>query len=211
MLALITPAAPTVFLLSPARLNGRRGELLLKAESSFALSREVQAPAGAEVGAVFSFVSGLYFRGKAAYAEAFGRAPEGLGSAFVISAGGGLLRLDERVTLQRLRGWAAVSIHEGNPHFTAPLQRHASEQLGLHGPETRFVLLGSVASNKYVAPLLEVFGERLLFPGEFAGLGDMSRGSLMLRAVREGRELEYTSVVDAVRSFAGTPRGRARR
>jgi len=158
---------------------------------------------------VFSFVSGLYFRGKATYATAFGRAPAGLSSALVISAGGGLLRLDERITLQRLRGWTSVSIHEANPHFTAPLVRHASEQLDAHAADTRFVLLGSVASNKYVAPLLEVFGERLLFPGEFTGRGDMSRGALLLRAVREERELEYTPVVSAVRSHAA-PSGRRR-
>lgn len=201
----------TVFLLSPARLDGRRGELLLKPESNFALARELRSASGASVGSAFSFVSGLYFRGKAAYAAAFGRAPAGLASAFVISAGGGLLRLDERVTVQRLRGWAAVSVHQANPHFTAPLVRHATEQLEAHAADTRFVLLGSVATDKYVAPLLEVFGERLLFPGDFAGRGDMSRGALMLRAVRDERELDYVSVADAVRTFAVAPRARARR
>jgi hypothetical protein len=186
-----------------------RGALLLKPESSFALARELRSASGAAVGSVFSFVSGLYFRGKATYATAFGSAPPGLASALVISAGGGLLRLDERVTLQRLRGWMQVSIHEANPHFTAPLLRHASEQLDAHAAETRFVLLGSVASNKYVGPLLEVFGERLLFPSEFAGRGDMSRGALLLRAVREERELAYTPVLGAIRSHAA-PSGRRR-
>jgi hypothetical protein len=100
----------------------------------------------------------------------------------------------ERVTLARLNGWARVAIHQDNPHFTAPLMRHAAGLLEAHGPSTRFVLLGSVATHKYVQPLLEVFGDRLLFPSAFEGRGDMSRGSLLLRAVREGRELEYAPI-----------------
>ena len=102
-------------------------------------------------------------------------------------------------TLARLNGWQRVAISEQNPHFTAPLQRHAGMLLDSHDAEARFVLLGSVASHKYVAPLLEVFGERLLFPTTFAGLGDMSRGALMLRAAASGAELEYTPVADARR------------
>ena len=47
---------------------------------------------------------------------------------------------------------------------------------------TQFVLLGSVATDKYVGPLLDVFGDRLYFPATFAGRGDMSRGGLLLRA-----------------------------
>jgi hypothetical protein len=92
-----------------------------------------------------------------------------------------------------------VPISENNPHFTAPLLRHASLLLDRHDAATRFVLLGSVASNKYVAPLLEVFSERLLFPADFAGMGDMSRGALMLRAARDGQELDYAPVAGTVR------------
>jgi hypothetical protein len=199
---------PTVMLLSPARLDGKRAEILVNPEAGFALAKELRSPLGAPLGSVFSFLSGLYFRGKAAYAREFGRAPAGLSGAFVITAGGGLCSLDERVTLERLRGWAKVSVHEDNPHFTAPLQRHASELLDAHGEASRFVLLGSVATNKYVRPLLDVFAERLLFPTEFSGLGDMSRGALLLRAVREKRELSYEPLAEALRS--GARRGKQR-
>jgi hypothetical protein len=150
---------------------------------------------------VFSFVSGLYFRGKVRYANAFGRAPAGTQHAHVITAGGGLYGLDSTVSLQQLRDWQSVSVNEHNPHFTAPLLRQACSLLDSHDAATRFVLLGSVASNKYVAPLLEVFGPRLLFPARFAGLGDMSRGSLMLQAARDGQELEYLPVADGRRNF----------
>jgi hypothetical protein len=33
-----------------------------------------------------------------------------------------------------------------------------------------------------------------MFPSEFAGRGDMSRGALMLRAVRDGVQLKYVPV-----------------
>ncbi len=52
------------------------------------------------------------------------------------------------------------------------------------------MLLGSVATGKYVDPLTEALGDRLRFPGDFVGRGDMSRGGLLLRCVREGRELD---------------------
>jgi hypothetical protein len=186
-------------LLSPAKLSGKRGRLLFDPSAGFALARELRSTEGAPLGDVFSFVSGLYFRGKASYAKVFGRTRNGMPSSLVMSAGGGLCGLDERVDLARLEAWAGVSIHEGNPHFTAPLVRQATELLLAHDEDTRFVLLGSVASNKYVGPLLEVFGERLLFPGEFAGRGDMSRGALLLRAVREQRELAYVPVAEVRR------------
>lgn len=181
-------------LLSPARLDGERARVLFNPDADFPLARAVRSEEGAPLGAVFSFVSGLYFRGKASYARLFARSNNALPSAFVMTAGGGLCPLDEPVTLERLRGWARVSVHEENPHFTAPLFRHASELLDAHGDDARFVLLGSVASKKYVVPLLEIFGERLLFPRDFAGRGDMSRGSLLLRAVRDQRELDYVPV-----------------
>lgn len=189
---MIEPAS--IFLLSPANLSGRRGALLFNPSAQFPLARELRTPQGAALGELFSFVSGLYFRGKLAYARAFGRAPVGQQAAYVISAGGGLCALDERVSLERLQGWAKVSIHHDNPHFTAPLIRHANALLERSAQDTRFVLLGSVASDKYVQPLLDVFGAGLAFPAPFAGLGDMSRGALLLRAVRDRRELSYASV-----------------
>lgn len=165
--------------------------MLLNPDGNARLAQRLRSE-GAPVGEVFSFVSGLYFRGKVAYAKAFADAAKAP-SAYVITAGGGLLELDELVHVERLKAWRDVPISENNPHFTAPLLRHSSQLLDRHG-DARFILLGSVASNKYVAPLLDVFADRLLFPAAFAGLGDMSRGALMLRAVREQRELEYAPV-----------------
>jgi hypothetical protein len=190
----------TIFLLSPANLSGKRGKMIMNPEASFALARTLQSAEGAPLGEVFSFVSGLYFRGKVVYARAFGCAAPGQSSAYVMTAGGGLCALEARVTLRQLRDWQTVAVSERNPHFTAPLVRQACLLLDSHDPGARFVLLGSVASNKYVAPLLEVFGEQLLFPERFTGLGDMSRGALMLQAARDQRELAYLPVARARRT-----------
>jgi hypothetical protein len=183
--------------------------------ADFDLARRLRSPAGAPLGAVFSFVSGLYFRGKAAYAGAFGRTPPEVGAGLVISAGEGLRALDEPVTLDRLRSWAEVPIDADNRRFTDPLVDHAAALERAYGATARFVLLGSIASDKYVRPLTRVFGDHLLFPSDFVGRGDMSRGALMLRAAREGRELCYEPVETAVRhgprapSIAARPRKRA--
>jgi len=166
--------------------------MLLRAGANFELARRLRGP-GAPLAEVFTFVSGLYFRGKVTYARRFGQS-EGTPASFVMTAGGGLCELDETVTLARLEGWQKVTVSERNPHFTAPLQRHAAELLDRHDAQTQFVLLGSVASSKYVAPLREVLGERLFFPERFAGLGDMARGALLLRAVEEGQELAYQPI-----------------
>jgi hypothetical protein len=194
---LVLVIVSTIFLLSPANLSGKRGRMLLNASAEFDLARALRSPAGAPLEQAFSFVSGLYFRGKAEYARRFGRALAGTPSGFVMTAGGGLCSLDETITKTRLEAWQRVAVSEQNPHFTAPLQRHACELLDAHGPSARFVLLGSVATRKYVAPLLEVFGSSLLYPRRFAGLGDMSRGSLLLRAVADGTELDYESLAAA--------------
>lgn len=182
----MSPSA-TLFLVSPANLSGKRGKLLFNPGAKFELAVRVRSPSGAPLGEVFSFVSGLYFRGKLTYARKFGQ-------AFVMTAGGGLMDPEEPVTLARLQGWQQVSVSEHNPHFTAPLVRQVCELADRHDQAARFVLLGSVASRKYVSPLLEALGPRLLFPTRFAGLGDMSRGSLLLKAASDERELDYSPV-----------------
>jgi hypothetical protein len=189
----------TIFLISPANLGGQRARLIFRPEAAFPLAAELRSPAGASLGAVFSFVSGLYFRGKRAYAEAFGRPPPELCGGLVISPCEGLRFLDEAVTLDRLLSWRDVDIDEANPAFTEPLLEHAEALERAYGARTRFVLLGSVATDKYVRPLARVFGDHLLFPPDFVGRGDMSRGALLLRAARDGRELGYRPIEGAER------------
>jgi hypothetical protein len=97
-------------------------------------------------------------------------------------------------------------IAAGEPAYRVPLERDARLLFDHMGTECEVVLLGSVATPKYVEPLLEIFGERLLFPQEFVGRGDMSRGGLMLRCARELRELTYVPVAGAVRHGTRPPK-----
>ncbi len=139
------------------------------------------------------------------YAERFGRPPPGLAGGLVISPGEGLRFLHEPLTIDRLRAWAQVDIDAANPRFTGPLIEHAVALERAHGAATRFVLLGSVATDKYVQPLTRVFGDHLLFPPDFVGRGDMSRGALLLRCAREGRELEYAPIEGSRRHGGRAP------
>ena len=66
---------PRIFLLSPARLDGKRAHLLFHPVTMFPVARALHSTAGAPIGEIFTFLSGLYFRGKLAYAEAFARPP----------------------------------------------------------------------------------------------------------------------------------------
>jgi hypothetical protein len=189
----------TIFLLSPARCGGERGLRLIDGTSDSALTQQLHTESGAPLCDVFAFLSSLYFRGKLTYARAFARPPHALRGVFIITPGAGLLHEGTAVTAAQLRRFANVAVDHRNEHYVAPLLRDARALVARAGDEARFVLLGSIASGKYVEPLLEVFGERVLFPAEFVGRGDMSRGGLLLRAAREGTELGYLPVLGATR------------
>ena len=195
-------AAHTIFLLSPASLGGERATILLRSQAAFPLAVALKSSAGAPVGEVFTFLSGLYFRGKARYASVFARPPRGVPGALVITSGEGLIPLDERVDADRLRALAAIPIDASERRYLEPLLRGALELDARAGARCRVVLLGSIATGKYVEPLHAVFGDRLLFPSDFVGRGDMSRGGLLLRCADAGAELSYVPVVGAVRHGA---------
>jgi len=174
-------AAARVFLLSPAHCGGERARLLFREGADFDLARRVRRPPGAPLGEVFAFLSGLYFRRKLAYAQAFACPPAGVAGVYVITPNEGLRPADDLVDLARLLRRDA---------------RRLAAALTLAG---EVVLLGSVATGKYVDPLAEALGDRLWFPSDFVGRGDMSRGGLLLRCVRDGRELDYVAVAGAER------------
>ena len=188
-----------VFLLSPANCGGERAQLLLSSRAAFPLARRLRAAGGASLGEVMSFVSGLYFRGKLAYAEAFG-------VPLVITPDAGLRPAEAPVTLGMLRASARVDIDAANPRYRRPLEQSARAVASLLKPDDTITLLGSIASDKYVGVLLGIFGERLSFPIDFVGRGDMSRGGLLLRCVRAGRELDYVPVAGASRHGVRPPR-----
>ena len=205
------PILPRVFLLSPANCTGRRAGLITSPDAGFALARQLQSREGAPLGDVFSFVSGLYFRGKLAYARRFARPldpgdPVAAGGVLVMTPNAGLRAADTPVTLQSLRGFAGVEIDVRNAAYRRPLEQAARALLAAIGPDCQVVLLGSIASGKYVDLLLPIFGERLMFPPHFVGRGDMSRGGLMLRCVAAGLELDYAPLAGAARHGQRPPK-----
>ncbi|HEY9226354.1 MAG TPA: hypothetical protein VIP11_06910 [Gemmatimonadaceae bacterium] len=187
----------TIFLLSPARCDGRRAKILLSPKAAFELAERIRTPTGAPIGETFAFLSGLYFRGKLAYAHAFGRHRAGGPSAFVITTDRGLVTTDTQVTRDDLLAFAGVDLATAGERYVAPLERDITRLAA--DATSRFVLLGSIATGKYADALTRVLSDRLLFPIDFVGRGDMSRGGLLLRCVAEGKELEYAPVLGAVR------------
>jgi hypothetical protein len=182
-----------VFLLSPAYCGGRRAGIVLGDNAQFDLACRLR-DGGAPLGEVFAFLSGLYFRGKLAYARAFARPPRGVRRALVITPSRGLRDADEPISTSCLREFAAVPVDVREERYRGPLLRDALKLAKRLADDGEVVLLGSVATEKYIALLLPIFGARLRFPGAFVGRGDMSRGGLLLRCVREGRELDYEPV-----------------
>jgi hypothetical protein len=198
--------ARLVFLLSPAHCGGRRAEILLREEAAFPLAARLRE-SGAPIGEVFSFLSGLYFRGKLAYGREFARprAEEWRG-VLVITPGWGLLPPETVVTMEELRAIAQVGVDPDEPRFREPLERDITTLARSLSTEDTVVLLGSIATGKYVDVIERLLDGRLRFPSQFVGRGDMSRGGLMLRCVRNGEELEYISIAGAVRRGTRPPK-----
>ncbi|MFN8391773.1 MAG: hypothetical protein U0136_15900 [Bdellovibrionota bacterium] len=195
-----------VFLLSPARTDGKRAGLLLNDSAKFDLALRLRTTEGAPLGDTFSFLSGLYFRGKLAYAKQFSNAPDSAFGAYSITSSMGLMPVNRLITIGHLRNFASVGIDLSEARYTEPLRASVMELKGATDDcDCNVVLLGSVATAKYVDILLEAFGDRLLFPKEFIGRGDMSRGGLLLRAVRAGEELEYVRVSDVAERTGKRP------
>ncbi len=185
--------------------------MILSPRAAFPLAERMRATGGAPIGDIFSFVSGLYFRGKLAYARRFAQPPDPgcgvvAGGVLVITANTGLRSADTPLTLESFEKFAGEPIDMANRKYLDPLVRSARALDDAAGSECDVVLLGSIASGKYVDALLPIFGERLLFPRDFIGRGDMSRGGLMLRSVTAEQELEYIPLAGAVRRGARPPK-----
>jgi hypothetical protein len=193
-----------IFLLSPAKINGVRAGFLLNPRASFALAVQFRRE-GLPLAEIFSFASGLYFRGKITYARHFSELSDG-GLIRVITSNAGLVDPARVITPPELQAFGSVDIHEDNPHYHTPLRRDACALAKKLQPTGVAILLGSIATAKYRDVLLEAFGGRLVFPGEFVGRGDMSRGGLLLQATRTDHELTYLPVAGAIFHGKRAPR-----
>ena len=188
------------FLLSPAYAGGQRAQMILSERAQFDLARRLRSPDRPTLGEVFAFLSGLYFRGKLAYANVFAQPAPRTPGVLVITPNRGLVPATAPIGIEDLREFGAVEIDESDPRYRIPLERDVRKLARKLAADSEVILLGSVATGKYVDILLAHFGKRLCFPSEFVGRGDMSRGGLLLRCAVDRNELSYRSVEGAVRT-----------
>ena len=200
-----------VFLLSPAYAGGERARMIMSERAQFDLARRIRSGEGATIAEVFTFLSGLYCRGKIAYAATFARASDGSSGVLVITPTRGLVDATTTIGLADLLEFAQVELELTNPRYRKPLEQDARRLAKRLAPNSEVILLGSVASNKYVEILLTHLGDRLRFPADFVGRGDMSRGGLLLRCAADRQELRYVSVKGAVLHGARPPKLEPRR
>ncbi|HEX9218846.1 MAG TPA: hypothetical protein VF858_00025 [Gemmatimonadaceae bacterium] len=200
-----------IFLLSPASCGGKRAALLFNDRAEFDIAKRVRSEEGAPLGEVFSFLSGLYFRGKITYARMFENPPPRRASGVhIITPTDGLCSPYVIVTLKDLERFATVPIEAEESRYRWPLERDAKKLAEKIGPKCDVVLLGSVATGKYVDVLQPIFGDRLLFPQEFVGHGDMARGGILLQRAASGVELTYIPVSNPSRlGIRATKKARA--
>jgi len=188
-------ALPRVYLLSPAHSGGKRAKMLFGQNAKFEVSRRLRT-AGIPLGEAFGFMSPLYFRGKLTYAKSFACAPEGVPGTLIITPSRGLVTPETIVGIEELREISEERVAFDNPKYRDPLQRDLALLLQAIGTNAQVVLLGSIATRKYIPLLKETLGSRIAVPRKFVGLGNMQRGGLLLQCSREGCELEYVSAVE---------------
>jgi hypothetical protein len=187
------------FLLSPAYAGGQRAQMIMSERAQFELARRLRSENRPSLGEVFAFLSGLYFRGKLAYANVFARPAPSVAGVLVITSNRGLVPAASPIGIEDLRNFGKVDIDEDDPRYRGPLERDLKKLAKKLTEDCEVVLLGSVATGKYVDILLAHLGNRLRFPADFVGRGDMSRGGLLLRRAVDRNELPYISVAGAVR------------
>ncbi len=188
-----------VFLLSPAYAGGQRARMIMSERAQFDLARRLRSENRPSLGEVFSFLSGLYFRGKLAYANVFAQPAPRISGVLVITPTRGLVPAESPIGIDGLREFGTVDIDEGDPRYRDPLERDVKKLAKKLTANCEVILLGSIATGKYVDVLLAHLGKRLQFPADFVGRGDMSRGGLLLRSAVDRTELPYISVAGAVR------------
>jgi hypothetical protein len=187
--------SPRIFLLSPANVSGIRARQLLSPRAGFAAALKYRTPEGVPIEEAFAFMSALYFRGKVAYARRFAvPVSETESGSFVIAPGFGLVPFGWTIDEERMQRLRKTDVDVGSRTYRQPLEEHARRLASQLTGDAQVVLLGSVATGKYIDILHPILGHRLVFPRCFAGIGDMSRGSLMLKAAASGVELEYAGL-----------------
>jgi hypothetical protein len=131
----------------------------------------------------------------------------GAAAALVITPTRGLLAPNATASVALLEEFAATDIAAADSRYRQPLERDLGVLARRLAADARVVLLGSIASDKYLDVLAPALGERLHYPPAFIGRGDMSRGGLLLRSAASGLELDYAPLtVRALRRGSRPPK-----
>jgi hypothetical protein len=179
-----------VLLLSPAHCGGKRARILLRPDASSEAAAQLRR-GEMTLGDAFALMSSLYFRGKLAYARAVVERRGATATSLVITPTRGLLAPNTMASVALLEEFASTDIAAGDTRYRAPLERDLALLGRRLADDARVVLLGSIASDKYLEVLAPALGARLHYPPAFIGRGDMSRGGLLLRSAASGLELDY--------------------
>src|ERR1700751_535851 len=138
--AAVQASVPRIFLLSPANASGIRAQLMLREGASFPLALKLRDGC-LTLGEAFSFISGLYFRGKLAYARAFAQPPPNTPGALVITACGGLLSPEMLLTREALCEISSTPVALHEERYRIPLERDARLLAGQMGSRCKVILL----------------------------------------------------------------------
>ncbi|MGD9905441.1 MAG: hypothetical protein AB7U83_18385 [Vicinamibacterales bacterium] len=184
------PPLTHVLLLSPAHSGGRRAQALLRPDAGSEAAARLRR-GELTLGEAFALMSSLYFRGKLAYARSVVERRGEAATALVITPTRGLLSPNAIASAALLEEFAATDIAADDRRYRAPLERDLAALTRRLAADAVAVLLGSIATGKYVDVLGPALGDRLHYPPAFIGRGDMSRGGLLLRSAAAGVELDY--------------------
>ena len=182
--------------------------MIMNPKAQFPLACRLRSDDPPSLGEVFTFPSGLYFRGKLAYANAFSAS---YSEVLETTPTRGLVPAATLIGSDDLREFAEVDIQADDPRYPMTLARDVKQLAKSLGHKANVVVLGSVATGKYVDVLLAELGMRLVFPADFVGRGDISRGGLLLRNAVDRIELNYVAVEGAVRRGKRPPKLEPRR
>jgi len=186
---------PQTFLLSPADCGGPRAKRLLRRLKEDPVARP-------SLGDGFREISALYFRGKLDYARRFANPRPGQVPVWVITPSRGIRPVTDALDAKALGEFGAARIAENHQPYRQALDASLADLCDVLTDRDRVVFLGSLATRKYI-DALGVLGRRVVAPHAFDGLGNMQRGSMLLRCVREGTEMAYRPLAEFAPTIPG--------
>ncbi len=157
-----TSSRHRIFLLSPANARESEGQRLLHSTAPSELAVRLRQ-SGVRLGDVYQHISSLYFRGKLSTHQVSAIPLSRLRACRYIT-GTGLMLPETLIRFDEFRQLSAISIDASNERYRQSLIADLMRLREMAGVHVDIILLGSIATSKYVDPIANVFGERVLVP-----------------------------------------------